>query len=35
VKEILVRDIFERGGMYVGLGTFRRFFGKFIIKKWE
>ena len=29
LSETLVEDLFTRGGQYIGLGTFRRFYGKF------
>jgi hypothetical protein len=30
-----IRDIFERGGLHVGLGTFRPHYGKFKVAKWD
>ena len=35
ISESIVMDVFDRGGLSVGLGTFRRVFGKFEIEKWE
>jgi hypothetical protein len=35
VNEDLVRDLFVRGGLAIGLGTFRGVFGKFEVSKWE
>ena len=33
--EDLIQDLFVRGGMAIGLGTFRGVFGKFKVTKWE
>jgi len=35
IKESLVKDMFDRGGIAIGLGTFRGVFGKFVVDKWE
>jgi len=35
LNEVLLKKIFEKGGMAVGLGTFRGVFGKFCVAKWE
>jgi hypothetical protein len=35
LNEKLLRDLFEKGGIAIGFGTFRGAFGKFYIKKWE
>lgn len=35
LKEDLVVDMFRRGGIALGLGTFRGVFGKFVLDKWE
>jgi hypothetical protein len=34
-NEDMLYDMFERGGVAVGLGTYRGVFGKFTIGKWE
>lgn len=34
-QEELVRSLFERGGIAIGLGTFRGVFGKFLVDQWE
>ena len=33
--ETLLQTAFRRGGMAIGLGTFRGLFGKFEVEKWE
>lgn len=33
--EELLGDLFKRGGIAIGLGTFRGVYGKFLIDKWE
>lgn len=35
VQEDLIRNLFIRGGIAIGLGTYRGVFGKFIVDKWE
>jgi len=35
LNEVRLKEIFERGGLAVGLGTFRGVFGKFQVEKWE
>lgn len=35
VSEDMVYDLFDRGGIAIGLGTYRGVFGKFIVKEWE
>jgi hypothetical protein len=35
VQEALVKDMFDRGGLAIGLGTFRGVFGKFVVDKWK
>jgi hypothetical protein len=34
VTEEVLRDIFERGGLRVGIGTYRPVFGKFVVDSW-
>jgi hypothetical protein len=34
-SEQLVVNLFEQGGVAIGLGTFRGVFGKFLVDKWE
>ena len=34
LNEVRLKEIFEKGGMAVGLGTFRGVFGKFKVEKW-
>jgi len=34
LNEVLLKRIFEKGGLAVGLGTFRGVFGKFNVKSW-
>jgi hypothetical protein len=34
IKEQEIKNLFEEGGMAIGLGTFRGVFGKFAIKTW-
>lgn len=31
----LLKDLFEIGGVAIGLGTFRGVFGKFKVTKWD
>src|SRR3990167_2531591 len=33
--EMLLRKLFEKGGLAIGLGTFRGVFGKFEVRGWE
>lgn len=35
IKEQEIRNLFEEGGMAIGLGTFRGVFGKFTVTEWE
>lgn len=35
VKEQDVRNLFEEGGIAIGLGTYRGVFGKFVISSWK
>ena len=35
IKEQEIRNLFEEGGLAIGLGTFRGVYGKFIISTWE
>jgi len=35
VKEQDVRNLFEEGGIAIGLGTYRGVYGKFVIKTWS
>lgn len=35
VSETLLQDAFMKGGLAIGLGTYRGVFGKFMIDKWE
>ena len=35
LNENLLRKLFERGGIAIGLGTFRGVFGKFKVSTWE
>lgn len=35
IKEVEVQNLFEEGGLAIGLGTFRGVFGKFYIEKWD
>jgi hypothetical protein len=35
LNEVLLKKLFERGGLAIGLGTFRGVFGKFQVSKWE
>ena len=35
ITEEMVQDMFVRGGIAVGLGTFRGVFGKFIVDQWK
>jgi hypothetical protein len=35
IKEQEVRNLFEEGGLAVGLGTYRGRYGKFMIDRWE
>lgn len=33
--EVLLKSLFERGGIAIGLGTFRGTYGKFLVDTWE
>lgn len=35
IKEQEIKNLFDEGGLAIGLGTFRGVFGKFCITKWE
>lgn len=35
VSEIDIKNLFTKGGIAIGLGTYRGVFGKFEINKWE
>ena len=35
IKEQEIKNLFEEGGLAIGLGTFRGVFGKFAVTKWE
>ena len=35
LNEVLLQKLFEKGGLAIGLGTFRGVFGKFKVTKWE
>ena len=35
IKEQEILNLFEEGGLALGLGTFRGVFGKFVVKEWE
>lgn len=35
VDELLLKTAFARGGLAIGLGTYRGVFGKFVIESWE
>jgi len=35
LNDVKLRELFERGGLAIGLGTFRGVFGKFKVEKWE
>jgi hypothetical protein len=35
LNENLLKRLFEKGGIAIGLGTFRGVFGKFCVKEWE
>jgi len=35
LNEVRLKELFERGGLAIGLGTFRGVFGKFKVTKWE
>jgi hypothetical protein len=35
LNEVLLKKLFERGGLAIGLGTFRGAFGKFKVDSWE
>jgi len=35
IDELLLKTAFERGGLAIGLGTYRGFFGKFVVESWE
>lgn len=34
IDESMIKALFDRGGIAIGLGTFRGLFGKFIVEKW-
>jgi len=35
LTEIMIRNLFVRGGIAIGFGTYRGVFGKFVVDKWE
>lgn len=35
IKEQEIKNLFEEGGLAIGLGTFRGVFGKFIVEEWS
>lgn len=35
VDETLLKTAFQKGGIAIGIGTYRGVFGKFVIKRWE
>ncbi len=35
IKEQEIKNLFEEGGLAIGLGTFRGVFGKFTVRTWE
>jgi len=35
IKEVEIRNLFEEGGLAIGLGTFRGVFGKFMVSRWD
>lgn len=35
IKEVEIRNLFDEGGLAIGLGTFRGVFGKFVVSRWE
>lgn len=35
IQEVTLKQYFEKGGIFIGLGTYRPVFGKFIITQWE
>ena len=35
LNEVLLKKLFERGGIAIGLGTFRGVFGKFKVSQWK
>jgi hypothetical protein len=35
IKEQEIKNLFEEGGLAIGLGTFRGVFGKFIVDQWD
>ena len=35
LNEVLLKKLFEKGGISIGLGTFRGVFGKFKVELWE
>lgn len=35
IKEQEIRNLFEEGGVAIGLGTFRGVFGKFAVERWD
>ncbi len=34
-QEVLLRQMFDKGGLVIGFGSYRPVFGKFVIGKWE
>jgi len=35
VDELLLQQVFRKGGLAIGLGTFRGNYGKFVVESWE
>ena len=35
LSEDLVRSMFDRGGIAIGLGTYRGMYGKFVVEQWD
>jgi hypothetical protein len=35
LNEVRLKELFEKGGLAIGLGTFRGVFGKFKVESWE
>ena len=35
LNEVLLKELFEKGGLTIGLGTWRGMFGKFKVESWE
>lgn len=35
LKDVVLKRLFEDGGVQIGLGTYRGIYGKFVVSKWE